>query len=80
MPKSKIAITLDRSIVGEIDRLVKKRTYPNRSQAIEEAMREKLHRLKKSRLAEEVAKLDPRLERAMAEEGLSQDASEWPEY
>jgi metal-responsive CopG/Arc/MetJ family transcriptional regulator len=80
MPKSKIAVTLDRSIVGEVDRLVKQRAYPNRSQAIEEALREKLLRLKKSRLAEELAKLDPRFERSLAEEGLSQDASEWPEY
>ena len=80
MPKSKIAVTLDRNIVGEVDRLVKQRAYPNRSQAIEDALREKLLRLKKNRLAEEVAKLDPAFERSLAEEGLSRDASEWPEY
>jgi len=80
MPKSKIAVTLDRNIVGEVDRLVKQRAYPNRSQAIEEALREKLLRLKKNRLAQEVAKLDPDFERSLAEQGLSQDASEWPEY
>jgi metal-responsive CopG/Arc/MetJ family transcriptional regulator len=80
MPKSKIAVTLERSIVGEVDRLVKQRAYPNRSQAIEDALREKLLRLKRSRLAEQTAKLDPAFERSLAEEGLSQDASEWPEY
>jgi Arc/MetJ-type ribon-helix-helix transcriptional regulator len=80
MPKSKIAVTLDRDIVGEVDRLVKQRAYPNRSQAIEEAVREKLLRLKKNRLAEELAKLDPSFERSLAEEGLAQDVSEWPEY
>ncbi len=80
MPKSKIAVTLDRSIVGEVDRLVKQRAYPNRSQAIEDALREKLLRLKRSRLAKEAAKLDPAFERSLAEQGLSQDASEWPEY
>jgi metal-responsive CopG/Arc/MetJ family transcriptional regulator len=80
MPKSKIAVTLERSIVGEVDRLVKQRAYANRSQAIEDALREKLLRLKRSRLAEEAAKLDPAFERSLAEEGLSQDASEWPEY
>jgi metal-responsive CopG/Arc/MetJ family transcriptional regulator len=80
MPKSKIAVTLDRNLVGEVDRLVKQHAYPNRSQAIEDALREKLLRLKKNRLTEEVAKLDPDFERSLAEQGLSQDASEWPEY
>lgn len=80
MPKSKIAVTLERSIVGEVDRLVKQRAYPNRSQAIEDALREKLQRLKRTRLADEASRLDPAFERSLAEEGLSQDASEWPEY
>ena len=80
MAKSKIAITLDDGIVGRIDTLVHKREYPNRSQAIEEAVREKLIRLERSRLAREVSKLDPEFERSLAEEGLSQDHVEWPEY
>ena len=41
MPKSKIAVTLEQYLVGEVDRLVKQRTYPNRSQAIEDALRHK---------------------------------------
>jgi len=45
MAKSKIAITLDDGIVGRIDTLVRQREYPNRSQAIEEAVREKPDRL-----------------------------------
>ena len=80
MGKSKIAVTLDQQVVAELDRLVEQRAYPNRSQAIEDAVRDKLNRLKKSRLAEEVAKLDPDYERSLAEEGLSEDASEWPQY
>ena len=80
MPKSKIAITIDDNIVGQIDSLVRQKTFPNRSQAIEEAVKEKLSRLEKSRLAREVSKLDPVFERSMAEEGLSQDHAEWPEY
>jgi hypothetical protein len=43
-------------------------------------MAEKLARIEKSRLAREFAKLDPAFEKALAEEGLSQDLSEWPEY
>ncbi|MFC1574192.1 ribbon-helix-helix domain-containing protein [Candidatus Latescibacterota bacterium] len=80
MSKSKIAITLDEGIVGRIDTLVSQHEYPNRSQAIEEAVREKLARLERSRLAREVSKLDPEFERSLAEEGLSQDQVEWPEY
>jgi Arc/MetJ-type ribon-helix-helix transcriptional regulator len=67
--------TLDR-----LDQLVKKQVFPNRSQAIEEAVTEKLARLEKSRLAQECAKLDPTFEKALAEEGLSEDLAEWPGY
>ena len=51
MPKSKIVMALDDGIVGRIDTLVRQRTYPNRSRAIEEAVREKLDRLERNRLA-----------------------------
>jgi metal-responsive CopG/Arc/MetJ family transcriptional regulator len=80
MAKSKIAITIDNEIVVRIDTLVRQRTYPNRSQAIEDAVRDKLTRLDRLRLAMEVSKLDPSFERSLAEEGLSQDQAEWPEY
>ena len=80
MPKSKIAISLDEIVVKNIDRLVRQKAYKNRSQAIEEAVREKLTRLDRSRLTREVLKLDTKFERALAEEGLSQDQTEWSEY
>ena len=41
---------------------------------------EKLERLERSRLARECAKLDPIFEKGLAEEGVSQDLAEWPEY
>lgn len=80
MAKAKIAITLDEETVERIDRLVEGRAYPSRSQAIEEAIQEKLQRVDRTRLARELAKLDPAYERSLAEEGLSRDLSEWPEY
>ena len=80
MARSKVAISLDESTLDRLDRLVQKKVFPNRSQAIEEAVAEKLARLEKSRLAQECAKLDPTFEKALAEEGLSQDLKEWPEY
>jgi len=80
MRRSKVAISLDESTLNRLDKLVQKQVFPNRSQAIQEAVEEKLARLEKSRLAQECAKLDPAFEKALAEEGLSEDLAEWPEY
>lgn len=80
MGKEKIAITLDEHSIGELDRLVNKRVFQSRSQAIQEAVSEKLLRMKRTRLAEESAKLEPTFEKAMAEEGLAEDMKQWPEY
>jgi metal-responsive CopG/Arc/MetJ family transcriptional regulator len=80
MRKAKIAITLDEQSIGELDRLVKEDVFQNRSQAVQEAVSEKLMRLKKTRLITESAKLNPTFEREMAEEGLAADVKEWPEY
>lgn len=80
MGKAKIAITLDEEYVGQIDRLVSEHVFQNRSQAVQEAVSDKLRRMKRSRLAIECAKLDPNFEKAMADEGLSEDLATWPEY
>lgn len=80
MGKTKIAITMDAEFIGELDRLVEKNYFQNRSQAICAAVREKLARMKRSRLSMECAKLDPNFEKAMADEGLAEDVSLWPEY
>jgi metal-responsive CopG/Arc/MetJ family transcriptional regulator len=80
MGRSKVAISLDESTLNRLDKLVKKQVFPNRSQAVQEAVDEKLARLERSRLAEECAKLDPAFEKALAEEGISEDLAKWPEY
>lgn len=80
MSSSKIAITLESDLLAEVDALVKKRLFPSRSRAIQEAVKEKLDRLNQSRLAQECAKPDPEYEKALSEEGLKQDLTEWPEY
>jgi Arc/MetJ-type ribon-helix-helix transcriptional regulator len=80
MPAVKIAITMDEDLLVELDRLVAERQFPSRSRAVQEAVRDKLERLQKSRLARECARLDPKFEQALAEEGLSQDVEQWPEY
>ncbi len=80
MARNKVAISLEESILDRLDKLIKKQVLPNRSQAIEEAVAEKLARLEKSRLAQECAKLDPTYEKALAEEGLFEDLPAWPAY
>ncbi len=80
MPKAKIAISMDENVLGELDRLVRDGVFANRSRAIEAAVRDELARRDRVRLAAECAKLDPALERELAEEGLSEESAEWPEY
>ncbi len=80
MARAKVAISLDANTLNRLDRLVKAHQFPNRSQAIQEAVEEKISRLDRSRLARECAKLDPATEKALAEEGLSDDLAKWPEY
>jgi metal-responsive CopG/Arc/MetJ family transcriptional regulator len=80
MPKAKIAISLAEQTLERLDRLVQNKTFPNRSQAIETALAEKLDRLDKVRLAQECNKLDPAYEKGLAEEGFSEELSRWPEY
>ena len=57
-----------RAIEGELNRV------------IQEAVREKVTRLSVNRLARECAKLDPKAEQAIAEEGMSEEVASWPEY
>jgi metal-responsive CopG/Arc/MetJ family transcriptional regulator len=77
---SKVAISLDHSLLRKLDRLVKHRVFASRSQAIQSAVREKLDKIERGRLSRECALLDPKSERALAEEGLVGDAEKWPEY
>ncbi|MFI5183942.1 MAG: ribbon-helix-helix domain-containing protein [Vicinamibacteria bacterium] len=80
MAKTKVAVTLEANLVAELDQLVSRRRFANRSQAIEAAVEEKLARLAKTRLARECAKLDRAEEHALAEEGLAGSRETWPEY
>ncbi|TAJ91802.1 MAG: CopG family transcriptional regulator [Gammaproteobacteria bacterium] len=80
MSQTKVAITIEEGILARVDALVKRKVYTNRSRAIQEAVQEKLVRLERSRLAEECAKLNPAFEKAMADEGLSEELAAWPKY
>ena len=80
MATSKIAITIDKNLLHRLDFLVKSQRFINRSRAIQEAVAEKLARIERSRLAQECAKLDPKFEQEMAEQGFAAEMDEWPEY
>ena len=80
METSKVAISINKETLQKLDKLVQDRVFPNRSRAIQEAVEDKLHRIERVRLAEECAKLDPILEQALADEGISEELNEWPEY
>jgi metal-responsive CopG/Arc/MetJ family transcriptional regulator len=72
MSVAKIAITIDEGLLFKVDRLVRGKHFANRSK--------KIQRYDRSRLARECAKLDPKIEQAMAEEGISLEAKQWPPY
>lgn len=78
--RAKVAISLNGQTLGRLDRLVKAHVFPNRSQAIQLAIDEKLARMDKNRLARECSKANPTHEKAMAEEGMPWELAEWPEY
>lgn len=80
MGTMKVAITLDENILEKLDQLVENHHFPNRSRAIQIAVREKLSRLEKSRLARECARLNMTDEQAIAEEGISGELLQWPPY
>ncbi len=80
MGAAKIAISIDPKALAQVDRLVRSGRFPSRSRVIQEAVEEKLVRLTRGRLARECAKLDPTIEKAMAEEGFSEEVGTWPEY
>ena len=80
MGKSTITITMDDALLKTVDRLVEKSVYPDRSLAIQQAVREKFRRADKDLVERELDKMDPEYEQRMADEFLPRDLSEWPEY
>lgn len=80
MPKTKVALTLDAELLERVDELVAQQRFRNRSQAVEAALADKVHRLARTRLARESAKLNPKEEKRLADEGLIDALDSWPEY
>jgi len=47
MASSKVAVTIDTKLLAELDQLVAQRVFPNRSRAIQEALEDKLSRMRR---------------------------------
>lgn len=69
---------MDEDLLQRLDRLVKTRSFRSRSQAVQEAVSEKISRMDTSVLLSECAKLDRKSEQAMADEGLATKISALP--
>ena len=80
MSVAKITISIDEQLLIHLDRMVQSQIFPSRSQAVQSAVQEKIDRLGKTRLAQECAKLDPKEEQALADEGLAAEVDQWPPY
>jgi len=79
MPTAKVAISLDREILQEVDRWVLRGAYPNRSKAIQAALRSQVERWRRHRLVTELKKLNPVQERTLANERMRGEVA-WPEF
>jgi Arc/MetJ-type ribon-helix-helix transcriptional regulator len=60
--------------VADLGRWVKEGKYPNRSRALQSAVNILSESEKRTRLARELEKIDPREEKQLAEQGLSNRA------
>jgi metal-responsive CopG/Arc/MetJ family transcriptional regulator len=80
MATAKIAVSMDKDLLAQLDRLVKERRFTSRSQAVQTAVREQLSQLKADRLQRESQKLNPDAEQRFADADINGDLSGWPEY
>ena len=80
MSVAKVTVSIESDVLKQLDRLVTENVFSNRSQAVHTAVKEKIARVNKSRLARACEMLDPVEEQAFAEIGVSADLEEWPEY
>jgi metal-responsive CopG/Arc/MetJ family transcriptional regulator len=76
----KVTVSIEAELLKKVDYLVKTKVFPNRSQAIQIAVQEKVSKIDQNRLERECKKLDKAQEQAMADFGLASEVSEWQEY
>ncbi|HAA84994.1 MAG TPA: CopG family transcriptional regulator [Kosmotogaceae bacterium] len=80
MPKDKVAITIEKDILRELDLMVKEKNIPSRSKAIEDAISQLIENWRKNRLYEQLRNLDVEAEKAEAEESVDAVNEAWQKY
>ena len=80
MPKDKVAITVEKDILRELDLMVKEKNIPSRSKAIEEAISQLIENWRKNRLYEQLRNLDVEAEKAEAEASVDAVNEAWQKY
>ena len=80
MPTKKIAVTIDETTLKGLEELIREGLFPNRSRAVEHALRQTVARASRTRLITALSNLDPAEEQELSDEGLPGDINEWPEY
>lgn len=80
MNSAKVTISLDSDLLHQLDELVASQIFPNRSQAVQSALRTALEEIKRQRFEEECRKLNPEAEQEMADFGLAAEVDQWPTY
>lgn len=80
MASAKVGVSMDKDLLVELDRLVQDQHFSSRSQVVQQAVREKLRKLKRARFLRECAKFDPAEEQRFADADITGDLSGWPEY
>ena len=80
MPRSRIEITIDEELLLILDRLVRSKVFPSRSQAFQLAMEETLERMRGGEPASECVKLDPGSRQVPADEAPPAELERWPSF
>ena len=80
MNVAKVTISIDQNLLASIDQLVQSRVFASRRHAVQDAVQEKIIDLHNTRLHRECLQLDPLEEQALADEGLTTELKQWPEY
>ena len=79
MNVAKIAISIEPSLLKQVDALVSRKLIRSRSEMYKVAVSEQIARLDDDALSRG-SKLDPAEEQTFAEKGLFTDLTEWPAY
>ena len=80
MSTAKVTISINQSLLTQIDELVKAHIFSSRSQIVQEALEARLSELKRQQFDIECQKLQIEEEQSLADEGLASEVQQWPTY